>query len=448
MNEETKAFLRSQLETGKNAEEAKRELISYGYDSDGFNEAYAELAEELGIKKTEPKIKADVSTSPPAEDYGEIALPGVFALIKQSFFQTFSHLPSVLLATVIMAVVMAVDMLLPTEPTLYFGGPAFLVLWLVAALLTTVIAITSSMALFYVIVRTEDQVKYFHGLQWSMQNIFPVLGLGLAITGIFISASIALIIPGLVFLVYSVFSFVVLAKGTHSGVIAIVRSTDLVSGYFWGILLRLVVGTLVFGVVMLPLALLFVVLTTVFSEFSVLVFILLTLSILLQMFFIALVTGVLAGLHDPCARGKRLFDMSLYGGLKWIYRLMIVFGFLLPFGLLLLSGESTNFISQFLPSETVSQYAPERGVKEDSLDDFRIRARLDEAAVSSNYYYNRLGIYDGVCDDVAIEDPVRCHSAGVGYILYAPISSGQYYCRDSAGYRGEIKTLPSDFSCE
>lgn len=451
MEDKAKVFLRSQLEAGKRFAEIRREMISQGYGTEGFKDAYSELLIELNISEEDKNTFQPDTNHNDVSTAGEGILP-VWTMFKFASRLTFSHMSSVLMAMILVTITTLLSMLIPESPTPYLFGPAFVVVKLVELLVVTSVYVVSAVALFYVIVRTDDDLSYLHGLQWSIQNYLSVVWLSLLTVGISFTGSLVLIVPGLVFIVYNIFSLVVLVREKQRGITAVIRSTDLVFGNFWKLVARLLLIVFFVLVLSLPVALLSGVLAIATSALPAFIYVELALMIFIVMVICTFVIGAIVSLYDSCVREKTLFDMSSYKTIKWVYRITALVGFLLSVGLVLVGGYlPINYVDNntTFDSNTNDQpYPSERSNEEYKVSDLLTESKLNETYASVLYYRSRTGSYDGACSDVVIEESVSCREIDDSFVLYTLVSNGEVYCRDSNGFTGNLKVVPNDYSCQ
>jgi len=48
-----------------------------------------------------------------------------------------------------------------------------------------------------------------------------------------------------------------------------------------------------------------------------------------------------------------------------------------------------------------------------------------------------------VCKEIVVIDPVTCIETDTEYVIYAPLSGGDYYCADSSKFKGILSVEPS-----
>ena len=343
MNKEKKEFIATQLKNKKTHGEIRLEMISQGYGTEGFEEAYAEIAKELGV--VEPKPTAHTPTSidsTPIQDIPPVTMPGVFAMLGSAIKLTMSRFRAVLAATLLTAFTAGLFILIPEEPSMYLSGAPFLVAVVGLSILGVFLSIISSTALLYILVKSEEELTYVQGLNWSFSRIGSIIWLSFIGSVIVLTSFIVLIIPGLAFAVYNLFSFIVLIKDDQRGMDAIIRSTDLVLGKFWPILGRLLFLVLV----SIPFMVLLTVLSIVLASYAdtvpageLLVLIPVT---LVQMIFVAVSISYLIILYKSRAAAKPFFDSSQYAKLRLIFWSLFVLGLLIPAGAVVIGATSFN----------------------------------------------------------------------------------------------------------
>lgn len=336
MNEEARDYVRQQLKAGKSHDDIWREVISLGYGSTGFEKTYLELVKELGIEDMRLDIAKGKADSALVDSLvkEETNLPGPMKLLLKSLKSSFRHILAIIVTALVIMVPGSLLFILPTEPTLALSGLAFSLTWLAAVLFIIINTLTSLTALFYIVVSDDNELGFVHGLQWSMQNIFSIIWLGFVLLVVVSVSSLLFIIPGLILAAYSVFSFVVLANGGQKGFSAIIRSVDLVSGSFWSIVYRLlIVKLLLILVILLPLLLAWL-LFMITSSGMLMSVITSLFMVLIMTWFMAALTTAINTLYKVQNLNKKLFDRSLYRGLKALLIFIFILPFLVAIGLL------------------------------------------------------------------------------------------------------------------
>jgi hypothetical protein len=81
-----------------------------------------------------------------------------------------------------------------------------------------------------------------------------------------------------------------------------------------------------------------------------------------------------------------------------------------------------------------------------TFDDSVLETKVEQTVVSANIQGGRMGSYDGVCKDITVVAPIRCHQEEFGYAIYAPMADGSYFCVDSSEFRGYIQGRPQQGS--
>ncbi len=345
MNEEARDYVRQQLKTGKSHDDIWREVISLGYGSDGFEKTYLELVKELGIEDMRLDIAKGKADSALADSLvkEDTNLPGPMELLLKSLTGSFHNILTTIITALVIMVPGLLLFILPTEPTLALSGLAFSLTWLAVILFIIINTLTSLTSLFYVVVNDDSELGFIHGLQWSMQNIFSIIWLGLVLLTVISVSSLLFIIPGLILAAYSVFSFVVLANGGQKGFSAIIRSIDLMSGNFWSIVYRLLtVKLLLILIVLFPLLIAWLVFMATSS--GILIPAIASLfMVLIMSWFVATLTTAINILYKVQNLNKKLFDRSLYRGLKALLVFIFILPFLIAIGLLVYVNGGIEF---------------------------------------------------------------------------------------------------------
>jgi hypothetical protein len=76
-----------------------------------------------------------------------------------------------------------------------------------------------------------------------------------------------------------------------------------------------------------------------------------------------------------------------------------------------------------------------------SVNDKLIQGKVESTVVSAGLFVNRMGGFDGVCNDISVVEPVRCQMTKNSFVIFAPVSIGGYYCVDSKQQRGVVETI-------
>lgn len=68
-------------------------------------------------------------------------------------------------------------------------------------------------------------------------------------------------------------------------------------------------------------------------------------------------------------------------------------------------------------------------------EDAKRKALITRVQSSAFAYYSRLQFYDGVCSDIGITEEMNCSTAEDQFAIEIPLTTGEYYCADSTGFR-------------
>ncbi len=454
MNEEAKAFLKEKLNSGLGHDDLRREMISNGYGTQGFEEEYAALAKELGIKeppKPAPKFPTTDLTGSAIPE-GEVAMPSVLELLKLSFRRVFAHFGAIIWSSIIMIAMTAVLVFIPTTPTPLLFGPMFVVVNILSVVLTVFVAIVSLMALFYTIVLSDSGSSYFFGLQWAYVKFFSLVSLSVIVAALLLTGFTFLVVPGLAFLVYSLFTFVVLAKEDKSGVGAILRSVDLVRGSFWTITFRMITVMVIVGVISAVTTLLLSGLSDVMYGIEYGQLLVIALAILVEMTLSALMFAAVGIMYRSRSSAKPFFELSAYKYVNWLFTLVVLVVIVFAATVTWLGSSNYNgYFDQWIDLEADYDQVKYPSIDNDggeNFDDVILRRRADEAFVSGNYYAGRMGTADGICGDIVLEDKVQCRDGDSGFMILVPLSNETLYCRDGQGFKGDVTDWPSGLTCQ
>ena len=429
--EERKLFVGKLIEENMPREGIRRELISHGISTDGFEAEYAELLQQAG--KNEPAPEKPIAPPHMQEPSGatvpeNVPLPGIGAMLGFGINVTKKKWKAI--------TILAVISILPTLLFLLVPAPAAL-LGVLLAFAAAFVSFLATTAILYIVIQHEESIRSTDALQWAFRHFFPIVWISILSTLITAAGLILFIIPALIFGIYNVFSFIAFVREDARGTRALLRSTDLVRGAFWGILGRIILLTLVFFVIGIGMG----IVLSFFEEVPVLAEAIYVATTLLQMVLTAIGLGAFVTLYEARRKAKPLFDLTTYGALAWIYRLGSLLGVVLTIIVSFAVGTYlSTFISQIQQDELLQW---QEGTWEEdpeglNFSDFLMQQKVAATAASANMYGGRMGSYEGVCSDITIVDPIQCAETPETFAIFAPLSDGQYYCSDSTSFTGTI----------
>jgi hypothetical protein len=111
--------------------------------------------------------------------------------------------------------------------------------------------------------------------------------------------------------------------------------------------------------------------------------------------------------------------------------LTILFALVVVGGYMLISYLSMPKISD----APIEWGKPSTRVKEEEtlgFSDSVLQTKVKATVASAMIQGGRMGGYEGVCKDITIVAPVSCRQTQSGFVIYAPMSDGTYYCEDKA----------------
>ncbi|MEM9336948.1 MAG: hypothetical protein AAGA35_03775 [Patescibacteria group bacterium] len=196
-------------------------------------------------------------------------------------------------------------------------------------LLMMVVGILNNGAIVHLIAHRDQQYSYMDSLRWASRNIISIAWIGILTMLIVMTASLALIIPGIILSFYMAFSLPVLVKEGRTGLDALLRSTQLVYGAFWKIVWRffviIVLVTVLSIIVSFATSILFSVFGVpgeVISEF---------IGFLLQTVVGWVIIAAVIEMFEHRVAHKPVYDRANFGNLVLTYKIAAIVGLFVPF---------------------------------------------------------------------------------------------------------------------
>lgn len=455
--EERKTFIKKLVEEGKSRHEVHGALISEGYTTGGYEDEYAQLRAESGLieSKTEPVSNGSSSLEKSADGALSAPMPSVGALFAFGFSALKKNTKTILIAGVLASIAQLGLSFSPAAAPLALEGSAFTLVKVFFGIASIFLSLLASGSLLYVIIKDDSTIGFLEGIQWTLQRFFSITWLSILTLFITLGGFVLLVIPALVFSVYTIFSYVVLVKEDARGIRALLRSTDLVRGAFWSISLRLSALIIATGLISLVLGLVANMLMASLM-LQLVAFIVLAFG---QMAIAAFCLGAFVKLYESRAAARPLFDLHAYTVLAWVYRGMAVLGLLVPFIFAAVMGTifysvfntlySQNIMNDPRLQEEIQWGTPisgTEGVNGMTLADYALQGKVVATGASANVSGGRMGAYDGACADISVIAPVECLDTVESFAVFARMSDGSYYCVDSNEFGG-ITTRPTTAIC-
>lgn len=72
-----------------------------------------------------------------------------------------------------------------------------------------------------------------------------------------------------------------------------------------------------------------------------------------------------------------------------------------------------------------------------------LEAKVISTLASANVQAGRMGSLDGICKDISVVPPVQCTQSATSFAVFAPLSTGAFYCADKAGFSSTVPNPPS-----
>lgn len=449
MEDALRQALQSAIESGLDREETKRELISQGFGTAGFAEAYAAVLKELGRTEPEQKVPAFVTAMrndsfASANAQIHLAPEPFYALIMRAVRSTLGSWKFVLLVSALLSlptlIALLVEAMLPSLP----------IFNLFLALFGTIIVVISWGAILYTGAKGYEGVKHVHAFQWASGNALSLIWLSLAFGLTVLGGLICFFIPGVLMFVFGIFAYIVTAHESARGMHAIMRSVDLVRGALWSACVRILLLILIIA---LPVYVLGHIISR--ASASIVLFPFAYVATVLVVAISLIGVGTLTQWYLERKRVRPLFDYSSYAGLKWIYRFSFLVGLSALVAFLIFFNGTTFFLESPLGQRFVdleSRAVQSESTDSDSGSNFNIadvftKSKVEATAASVKLFGGRMGDYNGACEDVSVVAPVVCKSQGDSFVVFAPLVSGTFYCIDAKDFSGEV-VRPLEYACE
>lgn len=205
----------------------------------------------------------------------------------------------------------------------FFAG-VFFILWL---FIVIIFAMALFLALQYIAVHRNENIKFREGVRWALKNIIPLAIIGVYIQLVYVAGVMFLIIPGIIAGVYLSFALYVHMKEGYRGFNALIRSTDLVRGSFWKVVWRILIVTIpvtaFFMVVGFAVEILSISGGIVEFTLSIIINILSLIFTIFMLFYMSIML-------DGLVAQKPVFAVGDYSKLKILYKVAVVLGVILP----------------------------------------------------------------------------------------------------------------------
>ena len=267
MSEERVQFIKEQLAAGKSADEIRREAISHGHGTQDFDADFAAAsgAAAAPTVSTGPAPESAAAVPPPAPEAaatGAVPPPvaaapaaisstegfiGAFALIQESFAVAKNNIGllggflAAAIGLIVLGGVLFGLFVLVGGMSLTGGAPAALPLLVgIAVYLAWLMAfIIASVGLVYALMKRREAVSYWNGVSWALKHFWQIFWISLLMQLVISGGYLFLIIPGLVVALYASFGLFTYISEGQTGLTALLRSTELVYGNWWGVLGRI-----------------------------------------------------------------------------------------------------------------------------------------------------------------------------------------------------------------
>jgi len=236
MSPELERAVKERIELGHTKEQITAELQAAGYDNATIETVYT-------------TIVSTVTADPTTELIGYWQLvAGSVALLKQEWKLLLVSLGYGL------GLLLAVGLIVSTAFALLESAPLVSGMFTVAALLAGLIGLCALMFGFKrALLMRRTQQPFLTHVQWVLPHILGLLLVSLYVQFAAATGYLLFIVPGIALTLYLSYAMLVRLTGTETGVMALVRSTELVYGRWWAVLGRTLFASSFFLLGMVPL---------------------------------------------------------------------------------------------------------------------------------------------------------------------------------------------------
>ena len=413
------------ISAGVSRDDIKHEMLTAGYNEATFTSAY-----EVALARV-----TQAPVQKPADSLVDVGMDikELFTMSFQMLFKNFSILINSV-ATFLVSVVLVGGIGFVVFNTAFNPAENFaydVALVVVGALAFIAIMVTCFSSIVRALLRRNMPESFGNHLAWTFTHIIGITLVSCYISILTQVGYMFFIIPGIALNIFLIFSTLFVISGTHTGVAALVASTELVYGRFFKVFGRVLLCILasmvvIWAGVFLALATLYFSLPVMVIS-GVLVGVLFLLGFFWQLCFIIVLFEALQ--NSPKVETKPISTRSLtliYRGIVGVVMAgLIIFAFLFGF-----FAANSNVIEEietdWLNMETTSDVANKQNVR---------AARLD-----AEFYRMEQGSFLGVCTHITLSPEIVCESTDILYALETPLSEG-FYCVDSTGY-DEVNSRP------
>lgn len=463
MSPELLHAIKERIQLGYSKKEIENELIAAGYDLETIDRVYDEAQSH-----SHPTASVEV---PPVEEGGETTSTehttvghfiGYGELISRSWelftarislfakaflvnVLTFSIAGAVLIAVVIGSLgsfgATGFEGFLEEGPDMTGTGLATLG---VVLLLLFVAVVVVSMSVFGATIRNllaSEPEGFIDSWKWVFRENRVI---SLIIIALFTylanqTGYLLLFIPGIAMAVYFMFSSYVMIDEDVRGLSAMVRSTEIVYGRWWGVVGRLLVTGLVVGVILFGMViasgLLFGGLSVMAGGWALGIVIALLYGAVM---FVAgsFMTAILTTLYRSLKHSTPTpaFSDERKAKLKMWFRVAVIVG---PIAVIILQGFGNEM-------EGMDSSESDLNTVQAAI----VSQQLSNAVAQAELYYNDGGFsYFGVCSDlealVSAADSLSCNDAIESWAMTATLG-GDMWCADSTGFNKRIQNPLED----
>lgn len=431
MNPKLIQAIRERIKAGQNKAEIQTEVMGFDYEEVAFLAAYEEAFSASTIPKPIPVPQANTT---PVRDTSLVigkdtvlTLLGYKELLLSGLHLAQNNLPLLgkgVIFTVLAGVLFGGGALALFGAGAYFGEAGFFVsvgLFILWALLFMLVVSACLTSVLRGLLKRDSGERYRSHIRWTFLHVIGILLVGFYVNIFSQLGYSLLIVPGIIFSIYSFFAVMYVVSGESKGLAALTKSIALVHGRFWDVLGRILASVLVILVL--------VIVTLGISSLSILINpflfpLILVPSLIWIIYWHTCFSVVLFESLKVLPKKAELTikESTLINVFRVVIGIvitgMVLLGVMLGYGFVTLMGDDHTYSSG------------KWSIKDVSVDMAK-KTSLRILSDQMESYKEENDSYAGACEE--IEGGSSCVSDEATYLLEIPLSKG-FYCIDNTGY--------------
>jgi hypothetical protein len=383
------------ITAGLSRDDIKHEMLTAGYNEATFTSAY-EVA--LARVAQAPVQKPADSLVDVGMDIGELFKMS-FKLFGSNFSILVNSIATLLVSTV---VVSGIGFVVFNQ---LHNSAYDIALVVVGSLAFIVVMVTCFASIVRALLRRNLAESFSTHLTWTFVHIIGITLVSCYISVLTQVGYMFFIIPGIALNIFLIFSTLFVIAGTHSGVAALVASTELVYGRFFKVLVRVLLSgfafmTVVWGGLILSVISLYFSVSLMVAALAV-VFIVFCLGFFWQICFTVALFEALQ--NSPVVATKPISTPAL----TLTYRIIVSIGMagLIIFAFLFGFFAANSNVFEEIESDWIEMEA--------GPDDVAYKQTVRAARLDAEFYRMEQGSFLGVCTHLTLSPEIVCESTDI-----------------------------------